>query len=173
MSLEQAYFLSGIVAAVGVVGSLLYLAAQVRQNTMSVRMNTGQAITEDLRTLFRYSAQGDSAEVVYRGFQGIANLAGSDRLRFYAMMHDYFFAFQNAFFQRHAGTLDERYWSAAVNTLKHLATLPGVEGYWKDRKFYYAEAFKDFVDGEVMTHQPDPRFHLAGTDFDRPPPPPV
>ena len=67
----------------------------------SVRMSTGQAITEDLRTLYRYSAQSDSAEAVYNGFKDPASLNGSDRMRFFAMMHDYFFAFQNAF-RRHA-----------------------------------------------------------------------
>ena len=97
------------------IGSLIYLAAQIRQNTMSVRMSTGQAITEDLRTLYRsVSAQSDSAEVVYRGFLDLTSLEGSDRLRFFGIMHDYFFAFQNAFLQMSSGTLDKRYWTASL-----------------------------------------------------------
>ncbi len=53
MWLEQACFISGIVAAFSVVGSLIYMATQVRQNTMSVRMSTGRAVTEELRALYR------------------------------------------------------------------------------------------------------------------------
>jgi hypothetical protein len=168
MTLEQAFFVSGIVGTIGVIVSLLYLAVEVRHNTLATRMSTGRAVTEDLRTLYRYSAEADSADIVYRGFQDIANLDGSERLRFYAMMHDYFFAFQNAFFQKDAGTLDDRYWSAAVSSLKHLGTFPGVRGYWIDRKFYYAEDFIAFVEREVMKQRLDARFDLAGTAFKRP-----
>jgi len=168
MTLEQLYFASGIIAAIGVIGSLIYLAAQIRQNTISVRMSTGQAITEDLRTLYRYSAQSDSAEVVYSGFQDLAKLGGSDRMRFFAMMHDYFFAFQNAFFQMSSGTLDKRYWTIAVNSLQHLATFPGVRSYWTERKFYYSEEFRAFLEREVFAVSPEPQFSLAGTEFDRP-----
>jgi hypothetical protein len=88
MTLEQAYLVSGIIAAIGVIASLLYLAVQVRQNAMSLQMSTGQAVTEDLRTLYRYSAEKDSAEVVYQGFRDFEELEGSDRMRFLAMMHD-------------------------------------------------------------------------------------
>lgn len=165
MTLQQAYLVSGVVGAIGVIATLLYLAAQVRQNTISLRMGTGQRVTEDLRTLYRYSADKDSADVIYRGFQDIENLAGSDRMRFYASMHDYFFAFQNAYFQMESGALDRRYWSAAVNSLKHLATFPGVRRYWADRKFYYADEFKEFLDRNVFVPDGGDRYRLAGSNF--------
>lgn len=170
MLLEEAYFISGIIAAIGMVGSVLYLATQIQQNTKSVRMSTGQAITQDLRTLFRYSAESDSADVVYRGFQDIANLEGSEKMRFYAMMHDYFFAFQNAYFQMDAGTLDGKYWSTAVNALKHISTFPGVRTFWHERNFCYADEFQTFVDKTIMKQDADPYYHLAGTRFERPAP---
>ncbi len=162
MTLQQAYLLSGIIAAISVVASLLYMAAQIRQNTMAVRMSTGQAVTEELRALYRYSAEHDSADVVYRGFQDMAKLEGSDRLRFYAMMHDYFWAFQNAFFQMSSGTLDTRYWSAAVNSLRHLMTFPGVRAYWGERDFYYADDFKAFMKNDILTAAPGKAYNLAG-----------
>ncbi len=56
MTLEQAYLISGTFAGIGVVASLIYLAVQVRQNTLSLRISTGQAVSEDLRALYRYSA---------------------------------------------------------------------------------------------------------------------
>lgn len=166
MTLQQAYLVSGVIGAIGVIATLLYLAAQVRQNTLSLRMGTGQRVTEDLRTLYRYSADKDSADVVYRGFRDVESLQGSDRMRFYASMHDYFFAFQNAYYQMDSGALDKRYWSAAVNSLKHLATFPGVRRYWADRKFYYADEFKEFLDRNVFIPKAEARYHLAGSDFE-------
>lgn len=166
MSLEQAYFVSGIVAAIGVVISLVYLAAQVRQNTRSVQMHTGHAVSEALGTLYRYSTGDVSGDVMYRGFRGTASLKGSDRLRFYAMMHDYFFAFQNAYFQMMAGTLDARYWSSALNALKHIGSFPGVRTYWAERGYYYSDDFRAFLDREVFSGNDQPRYHLAGEFFD-------
>ena len=165
MTLQQAYLVSGVIGGIGVIATLLYLAAQVRQNTVSLRMGTGQRVTEDLRTLYRYSAEKDSADVMYRGFQDFEKLEGSDRMRFYAMMHDYFFAFQNAYYQMESGALDKRYWSAAVSSLTHLATFPGVRRYWADRKFYYADEFRDFLDRNVFVPKGEAQYHLAGSSF--------
>lgn len=167
MTLEQAYFLSGVVAAVGVIASVVYLAVQVRQNTNSVAMATGQAITEDLRTLFRHSAHTNAVKVVYNGYQNIDNLQDSDRLSFFAMMHDYFFAFQNAFFQKSSGTLDERYWKSALNFLNIQASLPGVRSYWSSRGYIYDEQFREFMDREVFGRPVDRQFNLAGKTFER------
>ena len=144
MTRQQDYLVLGVIGASGAIATLLCLAVQIRRNTISLRLGAGQCVTEDLRTLYRYSAENDSADILYRGFQDIENLQGSDKMRFYASMHDYSFAFQNAYDGMDSGALDKRYWSAAVNSLKPLAAFPEVRRYWKERKFCYADEFKTF-----------------------------
>jgi hypothetical protein len=68
------------------------------------------------------------------------------------------------------GALDKRYSSAAVNSLRHLGTFPGVRSFWESRKFYYAEEFKAFLDREIFVQDADADYHLAGTSFTREPP---
>lgn len=168
MSLEQVYQLAGVVAAIGVIGSLLYLGVQVHQNTRSVRMNTGQSVTENLCTFFRYAADCESADLIFKGFQNLDNLAGADRMRFFAIMHDFFFTFQNAYIQLQLGTLDAKHWEAAVAHFKHQATFPGMIAYWEHRSFLYTKPFKDFYDREILQAEADtPQFNLAGIQFER------
>ena len=162
--LEQAYYVSGIIAAVGVIATLLYLAIQVRQNTRAMQLSTGHQVTEEIRSLYNVLAQNETlAEISFRGYQDISNLTGAEVFRFYGMMHDYFHTYQNAYFQMKSGTLDKRYWSTAFKSMRHIAELPGTKSYWQDRKSWYTSDFSDYFDRELAIPLDDAEYKLAGT----------
>ena len=165
MTLEQAYQLAGIIAALGMIGTLMYLAVQVRQNTIAVRTNTAQSLTDGLCSFFRYAAQSDTADIIFRGFQALDNLTDADRMRFFGIMHDHFFAYQNAYFQMKSGVLEESMWNGAHEFFKHSAKFPGVRSYWSNRSYMYIDEFRRFVDAEVVGQHTGNHFNLAGIDF--------
>ena len=165
MTLEQAYQLAGIIAALGMIGTLMYLAIQVRQNTIAVRTNTAQSLTDGLCSFFKYAAQSDTADIIFRGFQKLENLRDADRMRFFGIMHNNFFAYQNAYFQMKSGALEERLWNGALAHFKHTAKFPGARSYWSHRSYMYIDEFRRFVDAEVVGQHPNNHFNLAGMDF--------
>ena len=54
LTLEQAYYLGELLGVIAVVTSLIYLALQLRQNTLSIRMSNVQALSSQyvLRGIF-------------------------------------------------------------------------------------------------------------------------
>jgi len=52
MLLEQVYYFSQIAAAIGVIGSLVFVGLQVRGNARSVRSATTQAVHENFANLY-------------------------------------------------------------------------------------------------------------------------
>lgn len=163
MTLEEAYFISQIIAAVAVVLSLIYLALQVQVNTKAVRLSTGHAISREARAIFSAGAQNESlADVILRGRQSVDNLQDGERFRYYLMVHDMFFAYQDAFLQMRSGVLEQRYWSAMLVTMKTIMGEPGPRAYWHTRMAWYAPEFRDFLEREVM-NRPE-KFNAVGVD---------
>ena len=162
--LEQTYYFSGIIAAIGVVATLLYLAREVQNNTRAMQANTGHAVTEEVRSLFNMVSQRDAVSgIFWKGCQNTSNLEGVELFRFYAICHYYFHSYQNAYLQMKSGALDDRYWSAAFASLSHMVLVPGIRIYWEDRKNWYGDEFKNYVDQEMDKDPTDLDYKLAGT----------
>ncbi|MBN8280799.1 MAG: hypothetical protein J0M16_09345 [Gammaproteobacteria bacterium] len=75
--------IANLVAALGVLVSLVYLAIQVKQNTRSVRQQAFQIGTNEVRRWSgRFAESRDVAELYLRGQQDYAALGAADQVRF-------------------------------------------------------------------------------------------
>ena len=111
MNLETINAITQLVAAVGVIASLFYLAAQIRQNTRSQRSLVVDSLTGSLIALLGPQA---SDPVLTRAFAAAVEdwngATEEDRLRAAAVLFTLFKLFENAWFQQRQGTLDPEQW---------------------------------------------------------------
>jgi len=150
MALEQIYFLSQIIAATAIVVSLVYLATQVRQSTQAVRASTVHDVEESIRA--GYSQAGRSAEVgaiLVKGAEDLSALTRPERVVYYGIWHNLLRSYEDAFFQTASGALDARLWSALERQLADLFSSSGIQGYWRDRRHWYTDVFKQYIDDKV------------------------
>jgi hypothetical protein len=57
MNLEEIYYISQIVAVVGILGSLIFVGVQIRQNTRATRAASHNAVSNSLNEINRMFAE--------------------------------------------------------------------------------------------------------------------
>lgn len=145
MKLETINALAQLIAAIGVIASLFYLAAQIRQNTRSMRAVVVDALTRGIVDIL--SAQTpDVIRSFVRVVDNVDNASEEDRLRALPQLFALFKLFENAWFQQRQGTLDReqwRGWDAYIRTYYHR---PGVKSWWLMRRAAFAPGFRDYLE---------------------------
>jgi len=87
--LEQAYYLSGVIAAVGVIASLLFLAIQVRNNTKTVRNQHFESHQDRLASTFSRPLDRQVAKIIEKGQADFETLDGDEKIVFGAWAVEY------------------------------------------------------------------------------------
>ena len=148
MKLETINSIAQIVAAIGVIASLFYLAAQIRQNTRSQRSIVVDSLTSSLIALFGQQAAGPKQ---MRAFVAVTEdwygATEEDRTRAVSLLFSTFKLSENAWFQKRQGTLDPEQWEGWDLHIRVYYHRPGVQVWWADRKAMFAAGFRNYVEG--------------------------
>ena len=145
MNLEVVNAIAQLIAALGVIASLFYLAAQIRQNTRSQRAVVVDALTRGIAEIL----SGQTPEILRSFVRVVENLESAseeDRLRALPQLFALFKLFENAWFQQRQGTLDREQWQgwdAYIRTYYHR---PGVKSWWLMRRAAFASGFRDYIE---------------------------
>lgn len=112
------------VGALGVVISLVYLARQMIQNTVSVRAASFNSMVQNSIKLLEHSFRDkEFAAFLTRAEQAPDDLSPEERVRWDAYMTAVYRHFGNLQYSHRVGTLDSQMWEAYHATLKeHLRT---------------------------------------------------
>jgi hypothetical protein len=145
VNLETINAVAQLIAALGVVVSLFYLAAQIRQNTRSMRAVVVDALTRGIAEIL----SGQTPETLQsfaRLSEDVESASEEDRLRALPQFFALFKLFENAWFQQRQGTLDREQWQgwdAYIRTYYHR---PGIKSWWLLRRATFAPGFRDFLE---------------------------
>jgi hypothetical protein len=147
VSLETINSIAQIVASIGVVASLFYLAAQIRQNTKSQRSVVVDSLTSSLIDLLGPQASDPS---LTRSFAAAVEdwhgASEEDRSRAAATFFTLFKLFENAWFQKRQGTLEHEQWEGWDLYIRVYFHRPGVQVWWADRRGMFAVGFRKYVE---------------------------
>jgi hypothetical protein len=132
MSLEAINAMAQLIGAIGVIVSLFYLAAQIRQNTQSMRAVVVDSLAHSMVDLLPAQSPGPmrAFATVIENWHGASD---DDRLRAIPFIFATSKVFENAWFQQRQGTLDPKHWQgwdAYIRTYYHR---PGVKAWWSMR----------------------------------------
>lgn len=161
MSLETVNSIAQIVAAIGVIASLFYLAAQIRQNTKSQRSVVVDSLTSSLIALLGPQSYDPT---LMRSFAAAVDdwhgATVEDRTRAVATLFITFKLFENAWFQRRQGTLDPEQWEGWELHMRVYYHRPGVKTWWSDRRSMFAAGFRDYLEGTKPVTEVSPLSEL-------------
>src|SRR5712671_7594618 len=89
MSFEQLSYLAQIVASIGVIVSLIFLASQIKHNTAALQRNEHNSTMEQWTVLRQAIAQNrEIAELMTAGLSGERALDAADQLRLEQMLQE-------------------------------------------------------------------------------------
>ncbi len=163
MSLLEWGALGELIGGVAIIISLIYVGLQIRQNTIAQKLSTAHRISEDLADLYLMpAASDDMADIFIRGLTDIDAVEGTDRLRFYGYLHKFFRTNENAHYQFTHGALESQAYEGISEQFRFIASTPGGRVYWQDRRSWYNDNFRDYVESLIATSDGE-ALKLAGT----------
>ena len=172
MSLEDLGNIGELIAAIGVIASLIYLAVQIRQNTMQITQNTKTVRSATFRgatqlfTQFmaRLSENPELAKIVVKANQSESDLPPDQRLQFDSYAMEVFTIYEDLFFQAKDEMLDPEFWSSRQRNLAWYLGFPGFAVAWERQSHTMSPEFRDLVAtlrGQANQHLPGTAAHQA------------
>jgi hypothetical protein len=148
-----------LIAAVGVIVSLFYLAAQIRQNTRSMRAVVVDSLAHSLVNLLPAQAPEAlrSLAAVVENWHGATE---EDRVRALPFMFATFKVFENAWFQQRQGTLELEQWQGWDAYMRAYYHRPGVKTWWSMRRAAFAPGFCNYLESTEPIQDMTPLSHL-------------
>ena len=134
--------------AAGVIITLVYLAAQIRQNTRAMRLATAHSIASAARDWNRPLLMDPELAWTFQvGTEDPTQLDEKEQARFIELCFSLLRMFEDAHYQYHSGALDPTTWEGYERLYAAYAKAPGFRAYWKERKQTFRPEFRKFIDG--------------------------
>ena len=152
MDLVNVATIAELIAALGVIVSVAYLAIQIRDNTRSSRVqerqNTTRQFTDSMDMLLLHP---DLAEIHDMGRDSPEELSEKDLIRFRRLMLRGFWYFSAQHHQYTVGAIGDDEWAESLVIVRSYIKHRGVQEWWSDGhgRDYFSPSFADFLDEEV------------------------
>ena len=136
-----------LIGAVAVVISVLYLAWQVRSQVQEEKVTAIHEVSEGFREgIAATFMDRQLAELFVKAKDDAQSLGEVDRLQFVAFIQRNYRVWEDAFYQRQEGRLDEAHWRSMERQYASLLSWPGVQWVWSIRREFYTTEFREYVD---------------------------
>jgi len=151
------------VAAIATVATLVYLAIQIRSNTVAVRSAAAQSVHEAFASWYHLLAADSAlAQLVTDGLRDYSSLSETDRARFVATFMAFLSNCQDAFIKWREGSLSPELWRGWELVMMNLVNAPGGKDFWDERGYCFGEEFQWHVENDIMKRDPHPRAKPMG-----------
>jgi len=150
MTLEAIYFISQIVAALGIMASLVFVGLQMRAQTRETRLASMAEIMAEYREVMVQSASNrEQIEVVMKSEEvGLAKLDEVDRFQLSLTAISLLRVFEQAHIYRCEGRIDDPTWASMKGMVSATFLYRFPTDYFDSRKDNFTPAFVEFVERE-------------------------
>ena len=150
MNWEAISGVAEIVGAIVVVVLLIYVAAQIKQNTLAIRYQTSQDLVKaNSESAYMLSTNPELAEIFRRGIYNRNTLTPTERLQFNTYCYGYYNQIDFIFEQYSNGQVSERTWRKIEKELPVWVSFPGGREWWSEDKQRFSPEFIAFLDRKV------------------------
>ena len=150
MNWQVVSVVADILAAVAVVFSVVYLAIQIRRNTVATLSQTHYlttaALSQDAATM---ASSADLSRLYRVGLSSPDELEEDESFRFALIATSQFRTFENLYFQHRAGLLNEDFWSGHRENILWFYHRPGMQGWWKEKRLGFSKGFRQFLESST------------------------
>ncbi len=135
-----------IIAALGIIASLVFVGEQMRRNTRSVKGATYQSvISEVVSSTTAIAADKDLARIFFAGLANFDALDMAEQQRAGFLFTTIFRQFENIHYQWENGFMDQENRAGWENAISSYYNLPGFRKWWDIRGHIFSERFRDFL----------------------------
>ena len=157
MTLEHIFLISQTVAALAIVGSLLFVALELRNSNRESRHRAAEEAHEKYRVFqLELAGNADLARVWASGIHDIGSLNRVDRMRFLLAAHNLFKNWESVHSVYVEGHLPGEIYESAELMLGDLLGYHGLRTAWCARRKYFYKTFRARVDAKIAALPSDP-----------------
>ena len=139
--------LSEILAAIGVVVSLVYLAMQIRMSRAENRSASIDRLVELWGTYVGALADNPQlAVIVAKGLHDYGQLEVAERAQVSAHLSRIMRVSEAIFMHHRDGTIDAELWNGINSSLDDISNMPLVNQWWPTRRHWFGESFRNHID---------------------------
>jgi hypothetical protein len=154
MKLERYALIAEVVGGLAVIIGLIFVGLELRQNTIAQRVTATQTLVVDYENAVDLLTKDNESACIYvRGNNGLENLTGIERYRYFVMWFHLLRAAEQLHYYSLEGMVDPRIWRGFQRQLDEVVRYPGVEQYWQLRRDWYNDEFQAFID-QIYGRQP-------------------
>ena len=136
-----------LAANVGVIAGIVFLAFEMQVNTSAVRSATIQAITDaSANSLRSLASDPEMAQLRLDGDKDFSSLTDLQAYQYHVYYRQHWLRFQNIFFQRRFGVLEEGVWGTYARVICADIKTDGIRANWPNQAEVLDSAFVEFVE---------------------------
>ncbi len=147
MTIQELGAFGEMIGGIAIIVSLIYVAAQIRQNTR-ITMSAMAVATLDTTTAW-YAQMGNneqSSSLFLHWMAAPDSLTAEQRFQMTVNLHGLFLSFQNSYYLAKEGTLAQEILHSLTEVVVGVKDQPGFLLFWKQRKSIFFKEFQDYVD---------------------------
>jgi hypothetical protein len=161
MSLSDLASLGSFVSGLAVLVSLIYLALQVRQTKRNQQIAIRHSRATRVVELHLALADLAVADAWLHGSASPRDITPTEVSQFTNLCRALFFHFEDSFYQREEGLLNDDAFETVVAGARLSARSPGFRAAWKISRPNFAGRFLGFMDGVVAGSAAEPPVDLS------------
>jgi hypothetical protein len=147
MNWEAIGALGEIVGAMAVFLTLIYLAAQIRQNTRAVRASAVDAAVHHVSNVRQALFSDDELTGIYiQGNADPTSLDDKSLVRYRLLIHNILMGISNIHAQASLTGLSKSNWESQLPIVKRIVSTAGGTWFWTSFRHEFEESFRDEVD---------------------------
>ena len=154
MTLEQIYFVAGIVSSVAVIATLIFVGVQLRHATNQQRIESASGYYDIFRDHMKILSEADMVDLFLRGLEHPPETFDpADRTRlnvYYTMVTR---GYQVMHYQAEKRVFEEDFWLHTQNHFRDHLVSKYYQGFWKARRHHFPPGFQALVD-QLITAGP-------------------
>ena len=161
MSLEDLGNIGELVAAIGVIASLIYLAVQIRQNTSNIDFNTkalrGSTYTSHLQLrnefqdlMLQNELLGD---IWMKGMYRPGALDEIEANYFRNLAFRFFHNYESLVLMHRLGLIEDELFQSLNEANSRIFVRPGLQVHWGRYRSQFAPSFQAFLDSLLLARQ--------------------
>ena len=159
MNWEAIGAIGEIMAAAGVIGSLVFVGWQMLQNTNALHTATSHSHMEIYTSLSMSIAENRELATLWSsGLADFSSLDDVDRVRFIALASSAFRYYETSYVQHSKGNLDDELWNNIEKQLRDMTATPGVVSWWELRRHWYSVRFSSLVESLIASDGGQPLY---------------
>jgi hypothetical protein len=140
--------IANILAAIGVIASLILVASEIRSNTAALRAEANLSLVSLLNDNISWTKDPAFAATLQKVISGSGGLSAAEDLQFGQHTTAVFSTWEQAYINHESGLLDDQAWVGWNNGMLFALSNPVSVSVWKQEQTFFSESFRKYVNAQ-------------------------